>query len=381
MLIPAWGIVIWLYFRYVNLNSLRITTGGMLTIMINSLLDELETSTLADPLAFIQDKMLKTQLEKTLEGLHLSHESSYSQFHHLLASLNRKRLSIDLKMTSETEAALNFLCGYLEEHWLQHERARIAPKMKEVPVEQAAFIDWFESLQQNGYGQGHPLFLYLSERASREEFHYFLKQETSTEAGFDDLIALTQVKTPPFVKMELAHNFWDEMGEGELEGVHSHQLTRLIESFHLSWQTHYEDVHWEPLALSNMMIAVATKRSRFYQSIGALGAIELTAPGRCQKVMEGLKRIGLSSTEYHYYTLHSVLDVSHWEGWKENVLTPLLAENPESILPIAEGALLRLFAGERCYRVYSQHLGFYYRETMLPCYSTVRPLRRAGRNS
>ena len=41
-----------------------------------------------------------------------------------------------------------------------------------------------------------------------------------------------------------------------------------------------ETTVWEALALGNMMIGLAANRYYAYQAIGALGVIELTAPGR-----------------------------------------------------------------------------------------------------
>ena len=43
---------------------------------------------------------------------------------------------------------------------------------------------------------------------------WFLTQEAAGEAGFDDLVAMTQVKLPARAKLELARNYWDEMGRG-----------------------------------------------------------------------------------------------------------------------------------------------------------------------
>jgi hypothetical protein len=43
---------------------------------------------------------------------------------------------------------------------------------------------------------------------------WFLTQEAAGEAGFDDLVAMTQVKVSDRAKLELARNYWDEMGRG-----------------------------------------------------------------------------------------------------------------------------------------------------------------------
>lgn len=304
----------------------------------------------------IEDQTLRTAFRTMLEGVRNQEEHCYSDFHQLLAMLNKYRLSINGFCSPAFEQLANTCCTLLEQEWLTHERAVIRERLGKVPLEPRDFVDWFENLEQTGYGQHHPLFLYLAERANAAELRYFLKQELATEAGFDDLVALTQVKTPLRVKMELARNYWDEMGDGNRDDVHSLLLANVAKSLNLDLDGDLDGIHWQPLALSNLMVAFAKNRSLFYQSIGALGVIELTAPGRCTKVTEGLRRNGLDSSQIQYYALHSSLDVEHWQGWKENVMYPLLQENPACMTALAEGALLRLLAGNRCFEVYFRQM-------------------------
>jgi hypothetical protein len=181
-----------------------------------------------------------------------------------------------------------------------------------------------------------------------------LQQEVAGEAGFDDLVALTQVKMPPGVKLELARNYWDEMGQGHPEGMHGPMLARLAESFEL--QSDSGTVVAESLALGNLMVALATNRCFAYHSLGALGAIELTAPGRAAQVNQALKRLGLGGETRQYFALHATLDVKHSETWNREVLRPLVASNPNLAPAIAEGALLRLTAGARCFARYRSEL-------------------------
>ena len=91
------------------------------------------------------------------------------------------------------------------------------------PTSRAAsqdFIDWFEELRETGPGQGDPLFPWIAEVATREEMLWFLTQEVAGEAGFDDLLAITQVKMPVTAKLEMARNYWDEMGRGKDTAMH-----------------------------------------------------------------------------------------------------------------------------------------------------------------
>jgi len=113
-----------------------------------------------------------------------------------------------------------------------------------------------------------------------------------------------------------------------------------------------ENTVWESLALANAMTAMATSRRYTWHSVGALGVIELTAPGRSAQVAAGLRRIGLSNRERRYFDLHAVLDVKHSADWNREALAPLVAEDPRRATAIAEGALIRLTCGARCFARY-----------------------------
>jgi hypothetical protein len=109
---------------------------------------------------------------------------------------------------------------------------------------------------------------------------------------------------------------------------------------------------WEALALTNMMVALAANRRYAYQSIGALGVIEMTAPDRVALVGCGLYRLGVPKKARHYFALHTILDVMHSAAWNHEILRSLVVAEPRAARPIGEGALLRLRCGGRCFRRY-----------------------------
>jgi len=273
----------------------------------------------------------------------------------MLGQLNRARLTPHMspeqwsRMLDE-ELALR----RLEHQFVEREREQVRLWADTAPRDAEAFVHWFEELKQNGPGQGDSLFPWLAEEATHEELCWFLTQEMAGEAGFDDLVALTQVKLPARPKLELARNYWDEMGQGTQSGMHGPMLEHLGRALDLDIRE--EATVWESLALANLMVALAANRHYTYQSIGALGAIELTAPGRSEKVNAALKRLGLGGAARRYYALHATLDVKHSLAWNNEVLLPLVAANPALATPIAEGALMRLRAGARCFERYRAEL-------------------------
>jgi hypothetical protein len=278
------------------------------------------------------------------------------RFQQQLARWNRLRLApgfpTDTWQSDITRdaAMLRFEGGFLEEL-----REEIVDAASRAPTDPDGFIAWFEDLKHTGPGQNDPLFPWIAEHATRDELRWFLEQEAAGEAGFDDLVAMTQVKLPTRPKLELARNYWDEMGRGQEKGMHGPMLDALVET--LALDPVIEDTVWQSLALANAMTAMATTRRYAWHSVGALGAIELTAPGRSACTAAGLKRVGLSGKERRYFTLHAVLDVKHSEDWNREAIRPAVAEDPRRATAMAEGALIRLKCGERCFERYRAHFG------------------------
>ena len=276
-------------------------------------------------------------------------------FHEGLSWFNRRRLAAGAPSGDwESTLADEHMMRLAEGRWIEAERAAVVDRALAAPQDPDGFVEWFEALKSTGPGQGDPLFPWLAETASREEMRWFLQQEVAGEAGFDDLVAMTQVKMPPQPKMELANNYWDEMGRGNIKGMHGPMLDALAQT--LDFRPTIEGTVWESLALANTMVAFATSRRYAWHAVGALGVVELTAPGRSKLVAQGLRRLGLSNRERLYFDLHAVLDVKHSEDWNREVIRPLVAERPERARWLAEGALMRLTCGARCFGRYRREL-------------------------
>jgi hypothetical protein len=275
--------------------------------------------------------------------------------HRRLARFNARRMRpgfIEPQWREEIEEELEL--RLVEGEMIESARAAIATSLADVPERADAFMHWFEGLRESGPGQRDPLFPWLARHATIEQMRWFLTQEIAGEAGFDDLVALTQLRMPTRAKLELARNYWDEMGRGHEDGMHGGMLAYLGER--LGLHATVEGTVWEALAVGNTMLALAANRRYAYQSIGALGVIEMTAPGRVAQVNAGLKRLGFDARERRYFQLHAGLDVKHSEAWNREVIRPLIADDPALARPIAEGALLRLAAGARSFVRYRREL-------------------------
>ena len=193
---------------------------------------------------------------------------AFDRFHTDLAKYNSRQL----KPGFPSEAWRDDVDEYgqvmlAEGDYIEAVRKEIAPLGAGIPSGVDDFIDWFEELKHSGPGQGDPLFPWLADSASHDEMLWFLTQEVAGEAGFDDLLAITQIKMPVTAKLEMARNYWDEMGRGGA-GMHGPLLERLAD--YLSIDARPDRVVSEALALGNVMLALpetaATASSRSARS-------------------------------------------------------------------------------------------------------------------
>lgn len=203
-----------------------------------------------------------------------------------------------------------------------------------------------------GLAKWDPLFAWLEADADLSQMKWFLTQEAAGETGFDDLVAMTQVKLPIRPKLELARNCWDEMGRGSEPGMYGPMLDRTVAGPAPDDRRHAVAV----AVPRDTMAALATTRRYTYQSIGALGAVELTAPTRVSAVAEGLKRLGVAAEQRKYFILHANFAVEHSRAWNTEAIAPLVADTPDCARHVAEGAVMRLICGEQCFETYRTHL-------------------------
>ncbi len=286
------------------------------------------------------------------------YQNSAEDFHSNLNKLGEIRFApaSPLEQTDWYDAAEIYHNLRLHEYrFLESERQNISHLAAEAPTGNSQqFIAWFEDLKHSGPGQGDALFPWLEQHANRDEMRWFVKQEVAGEAGFEDLLALTQLGMPVQAKLEMAHNYWDEMGRGKRKGMHGPMLASAADELGID-QLVGSGLVWESQALANLMVGLASNRPYAYHSVGALGVIELTAPSRTKYVAEGLKRLNLSKHGYLYFALHSSVDIQHSKDWNREVICSLVDQHPDNARYIAEGALMRLNAGARCFARYREH--------------------------
>jgi hypothetical protein len=181
------------------------------------------------------------------------------------------------------------------------------------------------------------IYKWLAHDASWEDVVTFLALEGGPDAGFDDLVAACQIGLRGRPKLELATNYWDEMGNGDLSAVHTtlhEDLAAAIEMPRLPLSGQPTSA-LERAALGGLL---ATNRWLQPESLGALGLIELQAGPRCRLVLQAFTRCAAPAGAYPFYEVHADVDPRHGRDWLDNAVVPLAIAHPEWSSRIVRGA-------------------------------------------
>lgn len=252
-------------------------------------------------------------------------------------------LASQLKITGNKE--LQIIKAQLENDFIVYYENKFqdATALSELPENSKDFIEWFKKLIRNHSSYSHKLYTeYLSKQASLEDMRFYLAQESTLDPRFDDLIALMQIGLPAKIKMELANNYWDEMGNGSINDMHSNMFAKVFKYFNIT--TEYIDKKILPSARisGNLSSILTLHRQNFAKAIGYFGVTEYCVPFRFKFFIQGCERLKINKEVYVYHTLHETIDAMHAHGWFTNVIVPLIKKDTSYAREIAIGALLRL---------------------------------------
>ncbi|MGZ6792713.1 MAG: iron-containing redox enzyme family protein, partial [Mycobacteriales bacterium] len=128
---------------------------------------------------------------------------------------------------------------------------------------------------------------WLSAEASWDELVHFLAVEGGPDGGFDDLVAVCQVGLAGEPKLEMARNYWDEMGNGDLAAVHTVLHDDLVTALAMP-RLPDDALPEEALERSALNGLLATNRWLQPELVGSLGMTELQAGPRCRLVVKAL---------------------------------------------------------------------------------------------
>jgi hypothetical protein len=193
------------------------------------------------------------------------------------------------------------------------------------------------------------VYRYLAATAPLGQIVDFIALEGGPDGAFDDLVAMCQVGVSGEPKLELARNYWDELGNGTLAAVHTELHRRLVAALGIAAVPRPEQP-LEALERAVLPALLATNRHLQPELVGALGLTELQAGPRCRRILEGLRRTGAPAGALPFYEVHADVDPRHGRDWIDLVVEPLGAD-PAWAVGIVRGARWRSATNARFFDV------------------------------
>ena len=189
---------------------------------------------------------------------------------------------------------------------------------------------------------------WLAIAADEDQVRHFLALEGGPDAGFDDLVAMGQVGITGRPKVVMGANYWDEMGCGREEDVHTVLHDRMVEALGLP---RIPRPQLPESALDRMALNGVLSTNRWLQPelVGALGLLELQAGPRCRKVVQALIRVGAPADALPFYEEHATTDPRHGKEWMDGVVAPLVLSHPSWGARIVRGAAWRAEVNRRLF--------------------------------
>lgn len=234
----------------------------------------------------------------------------------------------------------------LERRYLQRLAEATARELPEVAVDGSRVIDAVGEIRALAARDQVPaVYEWLATEADRSDMVRFLTLEGGPDADFDDLVALCQVGLAGEPKLEMARNYWDEMGGGRAEAVHTELYRAAVAALGLE-PLEPTEVPVAALERSVLGGVLATNRSLQPEMVGALGLIELQAGPRCRKVVQGLRRVGAPEAAVAFYEEHATADPRHGKDWLDHVVAEL-ARSPRWAAGMVRGAAWRWVTNQR----------------------------------
>jgi pyrroloquinoline quinone (PQQ) biosynthesis protein C len=266
----------------------------------------------------------------------------------LLSRIYQTIMQIPSGPTAEGSAVLHDVTRLLETATIAAEDRWIEPGMLEsAPTEPAAYLSWLKRIVRGHRAFKHPYYTeFINKRAQRTDLRTYVIQESLVDGRFDDFLALMQVGTSGATKMEIANNFWDEMGNGNPEEVHTHLFNKIYEVFDVRPEEMEAALTASDLLSGNLAVLLCRYRSMYPVAVGYLGMTEWLVPDRFRNVIKAWERLGLPDVGITYHRLHVTIDSQHAAGWFHNVVLPE-ARSDYMRRGIARGSLWRVNSSSR----------------------------------
>lgn len=266
----------------------------------------------------------------------------------LLYRIYQTSLTISDSPTAEASSVLYAVTRSIERATAAAEDANIAVELLDAaPEDPSKYLSWLKAQVKSHRGYKHPYYTdFINHSANEADIRRYVIQESLVDGRFDDFLALMQVGTSGASKMEIAGNYWDEMGNGDPEGVHTYLFNKIYEVFEVKPEELEGQVTAADLLSGNLTVMLCRYRHLYPEAVGYLGMTEWLAPDRFSNVISAWERLGLPEVGITYHRLHLTIDSKHAAGWFHNVVKPA-ATSEYMRRGIARGALWRINSSAR----------------------------------
>jgi len=141
----------------------------------------------------------------------------------------------------------------------------------------------------------------------------------------------------------------DEYGGGRPEHMHATLFAEMMRELELddTYGAYVDRVPGVTLAEVNLMTLCGLHRELRGASVGQFAMVELTSSPGSERLVRGMRRMGLGEAAVRFYDEHVEADAVHEQVVRRGVLAPLLAAEPELAADVVFGIRASLHLGER----------------------------------
>ncbi len=240
----------------------------------------------------------------------------------------------------------------IEDEWMQWEDKLIESEI--LPSNSIEFKDWYTKKLIKLNDNIHEFLTYIRKEAPPQAIAYYICMEELVDGSFDDVMALAQIGVNNRSKLTIAENYWDEMGKGEFEKIHTEMFEesaiyckKLLEEVSIALPS---KIPTPCLMNGNLVSFWAQRRKYIPRLFGAIGLIEGSAPLRFRAVTKGMERCNFPEEAIAYHREHIHIDAVHGKEWLNHILLPHVESSERLCQEMARGVLIRFRVAEQYYK-------------------------------
>ncbi len=294
--------------------------------------------------------ILRSAAEDTVERARKGSTGALTELHLALESIHRSYFTKPRPNESwcNRKGILDPVQAILEDFVIEYEDQWMDEGQIPFTDDPDQFVQQLKEAVRAHPANRHPFYIdFLPFKAGVADIRYYLAQETALDPRFDDFIALMQLGCDSQQKLELAGNYWDEMGNGNAAQVHTSMFENAMRE--VGADPEFVNTHRlvETLICGNLSATLAVNPRFYYRSIGSFAVTEFLFPRRCAQLLEAWRRNNLSERNGDYHKEHIGIDARHASGFFRNVIKPEIRKDPSATGDIYWGAIARMNSSQR----------------------------------